>query len=65
MPGFNPAIIFTDGYNGQSFSSLGANVQVDFGAYRLFLCVGNQSRIRQRVQMRQCIEGHQRMAPPG
>ena len=28
VPGFNPAIIYTDGYNGQSFSSLGANVHL-------------------------------------
>jgi len=28
VPGFDPATIFTDGYNGQSFSSLGANVHL-------------------------------------
>jgi iron complex outermembrane receptor protein len=28
VPGFDPAIIYTDGYNGQSFSSLGANVHL-------------------------------------
>ena len=27
-PGFNPAVIYTDGYNGQSYSSLGANVHL-------------------------------------
>ena len=28
VPGFNPATIYTDGYNGQSYSSLGANVHL-------------------------------------
>jgi iron complex outermembrane receptor protein len=28
VPGFDPAVIYTDGYNGQSFSSLGANVHL-------------------------------------
>jgi iron complex outermembrane receptor protein len=28
VPGFDPAQIFTDGYNGQSYSSVGANVHV-------------------------------------
>jgi iron complex outermembrane recepter protein len=28
VPGFNPAIIYTDGYNGQSYSSVGANVHL-------------------------------------
>jgi iron complex outermembrane receptor protein len=28
VPGFDPAVIYTDGYNGQSFSSIGANVHV-------------------------------------
>ena len=28
VPGFDPATIYTDGYNGQSFSSLGANVHL-------------------------------------
>lgn len=28
VPGFNPAVIYTDGYNGQSYSSYGANVHV-------------------------------------
>jgi iron complex outermembrane receptor protein len=28
VPGFNPAVIYTDGYNGQSYSSLGANVHL-------------------------------------
>jgi iron complex outermembrane recepter protein len=30
VPGFDPAVIYTDGYNGQSFSSAGANVHVTF-----------------------------------
>src|SRR5262249_24603754 len=30
VPGFNPATIDTDGYNGQSFSSLGANVHLNW-----------------------------------
>jgi iron complex outermembrane receptor protein len=30
VPGFDPATIYTDGYNGQSFSSLGANVHLTF-----------------------------------
>jgi len=28
VPGFNPAVIYTDGYNGQSYTSLGANVHL-------------------------------------
>jgi iron complex outermembrane recepter protein len=28
VPGFNPATIYTDGYNGQSYTSLGANVHL-------------------------------------
>ena len=30
VPGFDPATIFTDGYNGQSYSSLGANVHLNW-----------------------------------
>ena len=30
VPGFDPATIYTDGYNGQSFSSLGANVHLNW-----------------------------------
>jgi iron complex outermembrane recepter protein len=30
VPGFDPAKIFTDGYNGQSYSSLGANVRLTY-----------------------------------
>jgi len=32
VPGFNPAVIYTDGYNGQSYSSLGANVHLTWNA---------------------------------
>jgi iron complex outermembrane recepter protein len=28
VPGFNPAVIYTDGYNGQSYTSYGANAHV-------------------------------------
>jgi iron complex outermembrane recepter protein len=28
VPGFNPATIYTDGYNGQSYTSIGANVHL-------------------------------------
>jgi len=30
VPGFNPATIYTDGYNGQSYSSIGANVHLSW-----------------------------------
>jgi iron complex outermembrane recepter protein len=32
VPGFDPATIYTDGYNGQSFSSIGANVHLTLNA---------------------------------
>jgi iron complex outermembrane receptor protein len=30
VPGFDPSVIYTDGYNGQSYSSYGANVHLTF-----------------------------------